>query len=238
MLTRCHTRPPSKHILVRHEFPIVFSQSARPRPITGVRLVRGTRPLPHVSEQLTGVFGPAARSRLGAKASGFEQVVFGLWAARSHLPLALKWQSSIRPTCEGIRLEITDMSDGFTQNQAVQPRQAEVLPAILPRNPVERSLPALRLAQSPAFGQPKFWSFVPTVLDESQKLSVAHKARPDLMGVQKDFVSRPLIVEAKACARVSQTVNSFGPSVPSNGCLLARVCLRQVTSIGGIRGIH
>ena len=144
---RRHAGAAAQHVLIAHEFAVVFSHRAAVRAEAGIGLVGAAGPLPGVAVELG---GPDQPGRAGAgrvsrwPLSSMLACTPGLpsgWrrAADSHSDSR---GNRTRPTGVGVGLEVAHVRDGRLQLQFLHAVQCEDLPVVALALPIERRAPA------------------------------------------------------------------------------------------------
>lgn len=146
----------AQHVLIAHEFAVVFSHRAAVRAEAGIGLVGAAGPLPGVAVELGGARpawpggrGPriqvAAFQHVGVHAGAAVRL-----AARGGFPFGLARQPDPGPAGVGVGLEVAHVRDGRLQLQFLHAVQCEDLPVVALPLPIERRAPALRADAVPS----------------------------------------------------------------------------------------
>lgn len=206
---RRHAGATAQHVLIAHEFAVVFSHRAAVRPEAGIGFVGAAGPLPGVAVEL-GRTRPAWPGGRGPRiqVAAFQHVgvpagVAVRLAARGRLPFGFAWQPDPRPAGVGVGLEVAHMRDGRLQLQFLHAVQREDLPVVALPFPVERCAPALRADAVPSLRQPQFRPRIAAVAHEGQVFVLRHEPVGQVEAAQQRVMGRAFIVEGEAVAVVA-----------------------------------
>ena len=125
-------------------------------------------------------------------------------------PFSLARQTSARPARIGIRLKIADMADRCCSGGGAQTVQTERQPCRTLTLPIERRLPAVCVLQFPTFRQPELLPRVATISYEISIFGVGDRAQRDLVGFEKNTVTRQFMVKTKPATGVTEAMHAVG----------------------------